>query len=1106
MKAKRLGAMLVCAIFIAPVKALSAPVTTAFTYQGQLKEAGVPANGFYDFMFSLYDVPLGGTPIPFDASSSIVLLHQEVENGLFTVALDFGVDVFQKHDELWLEIGVRHGTVFLFTTLSPRQRIDSAPRAIVAKYAEATKGGSLAFGDMGLTSLGVDPALPGLTAMDPVGMRVMSITRSGRCHISGEPCALNQRCPLDETCDPCETCAPLPTKEGSLFFGLRNSSIGVKKGLSGLTISDVGGVRLLAGVRVCTEEYPPYGEVKYCEADAECYGCCTTMKRCSSSGTLCESDADCQIGNCNNTGNDCHTDWDCNPGRCQYSLAPCYIDGVCMGAPSDYCGNPPPEGCSGGETCEEDWPCTRHCQSDADCPDEGSFCDSPVLGDCVTPEGRCSGNGLACYADSDCPAGHCAESTWRECWSDDDCLICGWGCSDLGPCVGAQSCRQPIQGLAGRALAVHFGESDDHAFGFDPGLRRLVAVDPQGLSLVSQGHTCSGTGESCESDADCPHGGCSGIGLPCRIDAMCPPPSICNNPPPQTCESDANGLRVFFGSDGDTSIGTEPALGGLVLRSPDGARLMAASGSAAPSARLFFGAGDGPYIGNEPTAGGLVIGAPGGARMFNPQPEPPRDLRLAFGLTDETSIGTSPDAAGLILSDPTGVRLLNPMNPGENALIFGLGGARGIPESRIDTGMASDGMRFYASSFFFDGGPVGIGTSAPSATLEVANSGGQQAIYAHTNYIAVRGVKTGNGTFPGVQGETESASAGASAVRGTLSPSTPGDNAAGVYGLVTSTGSAGAGVRAYHSGSGKGLLAEVANSNGYAGYFLGGRNYFGGGVGIGTTDPTAKLEVEGGSPLGGPAVAAFDRTGSDGVILDFQRDGTSVGSVTVSRGFVSYNAFTGSHLASSDAKLGRGDLVRLTGVNSYLHDNPESEMIYGIAPSTQANDPRCLGAYLGEHRVGQSDNRRDIHLVMAVGNGEMWVVDTGEDVQPSDYLISSDVSGCAMQDDPQRFPVGYIVARAAEGVQWAGIDPDEHGVRKARVSVFFGSFVRGADPLRLTAEVARLTGVVESQRQAIEMLEERLSSLQRMMEHPSRVEGAQKSASSSVDSDLGSRR
>jgi len=963
---------------------------TAFTYQGQLKEGGVPANGFYDFLFRLYDFPEDGGPIPIGVTPDLLLFYQEVKSGLFTVELDFGADVFQEHDALWLEVGVKPASDvgFGFTILSPRHRIDSTPRAIVAKYAESTKGGLLSFGDTARTSIGINPGLPGLTAMDPVGMRVMTMTHAAQCSISGEPCMLDQHCPLDETCDPCETCAPLPTREGSLYFGQRSSSIGIRENLSGLIISDVGGLRLVAGAHICSEEYLTYPKVKYCEADSDCYGCCTPMKHCSISGTFCETTEDCQTGHCTYSGNDCNTAWDCAPGRCSYSLSPCYFEN-CNGPAGDSCSNPSPEGCVGGETCEEDRACYTHCQSDEDCPDEGSFCDSPVSSDCISPEGRCSGNNWACYADTDCPAGHCTGSPEWECWADSDCFVCGWGCYDWGPCVGPERCIQPIPGRLGNTLALHFGESDDHAFGFDPGLQRLVAVDPGGLSLVSPGDTCSGSGESCDSDEDCPVGGCSDNGYACRTDADCfgATAGTCTNPPPQTCESDINGLKVFFGSDGGTSIGTEPALGGLVLRSPDGARLVASSplGGAPASAKLFFGdSAASPYIGEDPVAGGLVLGSPRCRIVFDPQPKPPGKLRLAFGLTNDTSIGTDPDAAGLILSDPTGVRLLNSMNPTENALIFGMATARGVArEPRIDTGIASDQMRFSASGFFFEGGPVGIGTATPRAIFE----------------------------------------------------------------------------------------------------------------------------VEGGAPVGVlGTVAAFDRTLSDGIILDFQRDGSSVGGISVSRGIVSYNSFTGSHLGRSDEKFDRGALIRLTGVNTHLRDDPESEIVYGIARSTRANDPSCLGAYFAERQVGESDNRRDTHLIMAEGNGEMWVVDTGNDIQPGDYLISSDVSGCAMKDDPLRFPVGHIVARAAEGANWGGIKPNENGVRKAKISVFFESFVRGSDASRLTAEVARLKEVAESQRRTIEVLEKSLGSLQGIVERLSRLEEAQTSTAGSADSDRGGAR
>jgi hypothetical protein len=47
-----------------------------------------------------------------------------------------------------------------------------------------------------------------------------------------------------------------------------------------------------------------------------------------------------------------------------------------------------------------------------------------------------------------------------------------------------------------------------------------------------------------------------------------------------------------------------------------------------------------------------------------------------------------------------------------------------------------------------------------------------------------------------------------------------------------------------------------------------------------------------------------------------------------------------------------------------------------------------------------------------------------------------------MKDDPARFPVGHIVARAAERMAWPTLPRDDQGVRKTRISVLFGNFVR----------------------------------------------------------------
>jgi hypothetical protein len=64
-----------------------------------------------------------------------------------------------------------------------------------------------------------------------------------------------------------------------------------------------------------------------------------------------------------------------------------------------------------------------------------------------------------------------------------------------------------------------------------------------------------------------------------------------------------------------------------------------------------------------------------------------------------------------------------------------------------------------------------------------------------------------------------------------------------------------------------------------------------------------------------------------------------------------------------------------------------------------------------------------------------------------------------MKDDPAKFPIGYVVARAAEAVRWHDVAPGPDGLRRALVSVLFDRFARVGDPkasARLAEEVAAL--------------------------------------------------
>src|SRR5687767_4791312 len=104
------------------------PVDSGFTYQGQLLSGGNPANGQYDFRFTLWDDPSAGTLV----AGPITYTNQTVTNGLFTLQLDFGMEPFTGQ-ALYLQIGARLTGGPVFTPLLLRQPITPAPYALFAQ-------------------------------------------------------------------------------------------------------------------------------------------------------------------------------------------------------------------------------------------------------------------------------------------------------------------------------------------------------------------------------------------------------------------------------------------------------------------------------------------------------------------------------------------------------------------------------------------------------------------------------------------------------------------------------------------------------------------------------------------------------------------------------------------------------------------------------------------------------------------------------------------------------------------------------------------------------------------------------------------------------------
>lgn len=364
------------------------------------------------------------------------------------------------------------------------------------------------------------------------------------------------------------------------------------------------------------------------------------------------------------------------------------------------------------------------------------------------------------------------------------------------------------------------------------------------------------------------------------------------------------------------------------------------------------------------------------------------------------------------------------------------------------------------------GGNVGIGTTSPAKKLDVAGSIKGDTLFSSvlsSNSPLSLQAPAGT-TRMHIDDVTGSVGIGTTLPSATLHiyrsgfPSLAWDDAGATVWTFTHDGSN------LNLNVGGGTSARLtAGGNAHFG-IIGGR------VGIATESPLARLDVHSTS-AGDATVAEINREANDGILVRFSRGGvTNVGNIAVVGGVVSYNAFTGSHYGWTEEALQRGELVTLTGRNRNSHDNPEAEVIYGIKRSIVPNDPACLGSYLGLQESGKPASPENPYLIMAVGNGDMWVVDEGENIQPGEYLISSSTPGHAMKDDQEKFLIGHVVARAAESVDWSTVSETINGHKHKKISVLFGNFVR--------SNATVLNRTIEEQQTQIENLERRMLKLE----------------------------
>jgi len=177
--------------------------TSAFSYQGKLTDAGVPANGTYIMQFSLWDAASGGT-----SAGTLSDLNVNVRDGVFNVQLDFG-SAAVSGNAIYLEFAVKKLPGDAYTTLSPRQQILSAPHAIksgtagssddsaklggvdAARFVQSDANGNVAVGgDLTVTGSTTFDTVNATTQFNLGGDRVLSSDILGNLNLgtnSGTP-------------------------------------------------------------------------------------------------------------------------------------------------------------------------------------------------------------------------------------------------------------------------------------------------------------------------------------------------------------------------------------------------------------------------------------------------------------------------------------------------------------------------------------------------------------------------------------------------------------------------------------------------------------------------------------------------------------------------------------------------------------------------------------------------------------------------------------------------------------------------------------------------------------------------------------------------------
>ncbi len=165
--------------------ATAEPLDSRFTYQGELRQSCIPANGQFDFEFQPFNAASAGTA----TAAAQIIENVEVSNGVFSVELDLGWAPFSG-DKVWLEVRVRQGaSTGGFTGLLPRQALTAAPYALHAASVGTDSVGSAQLLNGSVRAVDVDSSQVQrrVSGTCTLGAAVTSIRADGTVTCSAAP-------------------------------------------------------------------------------------------------------------------------------------------------------------------------------------------------------------------------------------------------------------------------------------------------------------------------------------------------------------------------------------------------------------------------------------------------------------------------------------------------------------------------------------------------------------------------------------------------------------------------------------------------------------------------------------------------------------------------------------------------------------------------------------------------------------------------------------------------------------------------------------------------------------------------------------------------------